>query len=231
MMKRLVPFAFAGILGLVAVALMQQYLDRQRHVIAQERARLQSEFQEPLEVIVARADLEEGTTVTTDHLSLRPIPKKFVQPFATSRASDLVGRVTLAPIAEGEQFLKNKVREPHEVAKGETLSKLTPKGYRAITLGMDELRGVGGFVRPGDTVDILWTFQAPPPGGGEPRLPMARAAAPRPASSHPWPPTRALCVPSRCVGPPPKRRRSALPAPGAPQPVSGSRGRTPSARG
>lgn len=170
MIKRFIPFIFSGALGLVGVIMMQQYLKQQQQVLEQERAKLMADFQNRVDVIAARSDIPEGTVITADHLGLVTIPEKFVQPYATSHATDLIGRVSVAPIAEGEQILKNKIREASEGTKGDTLSKLTPPGKRAITLGMDELTGVGGFVRPGDAVDVIWSFQVPVPGSNEAEL-------------------------------------------------------------
>ena len=170
MIKRFLPFIFAGILGIAAVALMQQYLGQQRKALQAERAKLMEDFAGRVEILVARVDIPEGTTITPDHLGVFTIPQKFVQPYATSRPSDLIGQVALAPIAEREQLLQNKVRPASEAPRGKTLSRITLPGKRAVTMQMDEIKGVGGFVRPGDSVDILWSFQAPLVQGGPPEL-------------------------------------------------------------
>ncbi len=164
MIKRFIPFFFAGILGLVAVIMMQQYLNRQRQALDALRKKLLAEYQAPIEVVVAKKDIPEGTTIAADYLGLRQIPEKFTQPYATRNPGDLIGMVTAVPVAEGEQVLRNKVRRPSEASAQATLSGMTPKGKRAITIGIDALTGVGGFVRPGDTVDLLWTFQVQQPG-------------------------------------------------------------------
>lgn len=56
----------------------------------------------------------------------------------------------------GEQILS------HHLLNQSGLSGLTatlPPGMRALTIGVNEVVGVGGFVKPGDTVDILGTFE------------------------------------------------------------------------
>jgi len=163
--KRLAPFGFAGLMGLAAVAGMQHLISKERRALQTERAKLYADYQEPVEVIVARKDIPEGTTITADHLGRVNVPKKFVQPYATSRGVEVLGLVTRTPIAEHEQILSNKLQRPEEAQAGASLSEVTPKGKRAVTIGADLLTGVGGFVRPGDAVDLVWSFQAPAPSG------------------------------------------------------------------
>lgn len=165
--KRILPIAFAITMGLVAVGLTRQYLQQEQRKLQREWQRLSENYKNPIEVVVASKDLAEGTTLEATQLKMASVPDRFVQPYATRSPQDLIGKVTIAPIAEGEQILLNKLRRPEQVSVGSTLSALTPKGKRAVTIGVDTMSGVGGFVRPGDTVDLLWTFKLPGGGGQE----------------------------------------------------------------
>lgn len=169
MMRRALPLIFAIALGLVGVVATQQYLRQQRMTFEREREELMANYAQPVQVIVAKKDIPEGTTLTAELLAAAEMPEKFIQPYATTRATDVLDQVTIAPIAEGEQILRNKVRQPGQALTGESLSKLTPAGKRAVTVGLDALTGVGGFIRPGDAVDVLWSFQAPT--SGDPNAP------------------------------------------------------------
>ncbi len=168
MIRRLLPFILAAVLGLVSVALVQFYLYQQRRVFESERKKFLAEYQNPIDVVVASHDIPPEKALTAEDVSQSSVPKKFIQPYATSTVQDVVGLITLVPIAQGEQILRTKLRRSDEAPSGggvktagEPLSSLTPEGKRAVTLGMDFLKGVGGFVQPGDTVDILWTFRTP----------------------------------------------------------------------
>ena len=169
MIKRFLPFIVAGIFGLGAVVIMQRYLQGQRRALQEERNKLFAEYQNlaPTEVIIAAQDIPEETVVTVEQLATKTVPQQFIQPYATSRGGDVIGWVTKAPIAQGEQVLTNKLRRATEVPASATLSGVTPEGKRAVTIGTDTLTGVGGFVRPGDTIDVLWTFKVPQAGGQE----------------------------------------------------------------
>jgi len=108
--------------------------------------------------------------IVGDLLETRSIPQQFVQPYAAVRIMDALGLYTKVPIAKGEQLMTNKLRRTSERPIGDTLSAVTPEGKRAVTIGIDALTGVGGFVRPNDMVDVLWTFQVPQPGSQEREL-------------------------------------------------------------
>ena len=170
MIKRLIPFIVSAVLGLIAVVMLQRYLAGERAKLTAKQQELQALFQDQKNVIVALKEIPEGTAITPELLGSQPIPSKFVQPYATSQAMDVVGWVAKVPIAQGEQILTNKLRRESEQPLSATLSGLTPEGKRAVTIGADALTGVGGFVRPGDAIDVLWTFKVPQAGTQETEL-------------------------------------------------------------
>jgi len=159
--RRVLPLIFALIMGLASVAIMREVIVKERRALAIERKKLYAEYQAPVEVIVAATDIPQDATLEPAHLKKAAVPERFAQPYAVGSPAELLGKVALAPIAEGEQVLLNKVRSADAVPATATLSSLTPKGKRAVTIGVDAITGVGGFVRPGDAVDVLWTIQIP----------------------------------------------------------------------
>jgi len=169
-LKRLIPLAFALVMGALAVGLANRWVTQQRRQLDAEREKMMAAYHPPIDVVVASKDIPEHTTLEPSHLKLATFPENFAQPYAVRRASDLVGKVTVAPIANGEQLLSNKVRRREEAPAAATLSGLTPKGKRAVTIVVDTITGVGGFVRPGDLVDILWTLGLPQAGQKEPQV-------------------------------------------------------------
>src|SRR3546814_12651006 len=73
------------------------------------------------------------------------------------------GRVALRPIAIGEPILADKVSGEGGRA---TLASILPEELRAVTIPVNQVTGVGGFVRAGDVVDVLLTRQIPGDGAG-----------------------------------------------------------------
>ena len=171
-LKRRMPFVFALFLGTLAVVLMQSYLGQQRRLLEQERLRLMESYRDPIQIVVAAKDLKQGVTLQASHLEFTSVPEHAAQPYSVTAPRTLLGLVTIAPIAKGEQVLKNKVRPIDAVPTGTILSSLTPEGKRAVTIGLDAMTGVGGFVRPGDKVDIMWTVKLPQPGSKDGQVVM-----------------------------------------------------------
>ena len=115
-------------------------------------------------VIVADELIPLGTTLTRGFLRWQKWPKDAIQStFLSSEARDgklvkkLVGATIRQRVAEGTPITKDMV-----FRRGKTgfLSGIIDEGFRAITLKIDEPSGVGGFILPGDRVDVLVTFNA-----------------------------------------------------------------------
>jgi pilus assembly protein CpaB len=170
--KRRMPILFGLVMGTLAMLFMQSYIAQQQRRLRVERDKLMQDYKEPIKVVVASKDLIAGMQLETSHLAIASVPEKFVQPYAVRSPRDLLGLVTVAPIAQGEQVLLNKVRRPEAVPADATLASLLPEGRRAVTIGVDAITGVGGFVRPGDKVDVLWGFKLPKVGDQDGQIVM-----------------------------------------------------------
>ncbi len=68
--------------------------------------------------------------------------------------SSVVGRGAILPIAKGEFFLPNKLAGENA---GSGMPSLIPPGMRAVSVRVNEVIGVAGFVVPGTRVDVLLT--------------------------------------------------------------------------
>lgn len=159
--KRMTPFILAAVMGSMVVALTHHDLMQERRLLQREWQRLTADYQGPIEIVVASQDVPDGVTLESSHLAMASVPEKFAQPYAARSPHDVLGMVTRAPIVKGEQILINQVSRPEAVSANATLSSLLPKGKRAVTVGVDAVTGVGGFMRHGDTVDVLWTVKLP----------------------------------------------------------------------
>ena len=106
-------------------------------------------------IVVASAPLPFGAQLTAENLSEIPwsvgdLPDGT---FATKR--DLLKdgrRMALAPIARKEPILRSKITGAGQRA---TLSTTLDPGMRAVTVRVDDVRGVAGFIQPGDRVDVI----------------------------------------------------------------------------
>jgi pilus assembly protein CpaB len=109
-------------------------------------------------VLVAKRALPLGTIITADAVGYQLWPKELVQDayFVDGEAdmSKLLGTVVRYPITAGEPVTQGALVAPGD--RGFLAAALGP-GMRAITVPVSEKTGVGGFVFPGDHVDMMLT--------------------------------------------------------------------------
>src|SRR6266404_3289964 len=106
-------------------------------------------------ILVAAAPMAFGTVVTEDNVSEIPWTEAKLPEGAFAKKIDLLKdgrRVVLTPIERSEIILKPKVTAPGQRA---SLSVLLDEGQRAVTVPVDDVRGVAGFILPGDRVDVM----------------------------------------------------------------------------
>ena len=114
------------------------------------------------EVIVAANDLQVGARVEDRDIKIIRIPNADLPPGAPRRKADVVGHGVILPISKGEFILPNRLAGENA---GAGLPALIPPGMRAVSVRVNEIVSVAGFVTPGTRVDVLLT--GAPTGSGE----------------------------------------------------------------
>jgi pilus assembly protein CpaB len=112
------------------------------------------------DVVLAASDITTGAKVEETDVKVVKVPLTIVPPGSYSRKSQVLGRGVVLPIAKGEFVLPNKLA-PEKAGAG--LPGLIPPGMRAVSVRVNEVVAVAGFVAPGTRVDVLLTGN---PGGG-----------------------------------------------------------------
>jgi pilus assembly protein CpaB len=149
---------FAVVFGVLAVFIAQVWLNNQ----ADKRARSMESSQKPVAmqtIVVAAKPLRFGTELNAGMLRETPWPSASMPSGAFAKISDVIGqgrRVVLTPIEPNEPVLALKITGPGQRA---TLSALVKPGMKAVTIRVNDVEGVGGFVLPGDRVDVVLTRQ------------------------------------------------------------------------
>jgi pilus assembly protein CpaB len=109
-------------------------------------------------VLVAQRALPVGTIITADAFAFQEWPKEMVQDayFIDGEAdmSKLLGTVVRFPITAGQPLTQGALVSPGD--RGFLAAALGP-GMRAVTISVSARTGVGGFVFPGDHVDLVMT--------------------------------------------------------------------------
>jgi pilus assembly protein CpaB len=106
-------------------------------------------------IVVAAESLAYGTAMTPDNVVEIPWFSNALPEGAFAVKDDLINggrRVVLSPLKRGEPVLRSKITGPGQRA---SLASLLDDGKRAVTVSVDDVRGVAGFVLPGDFVDIV----------------------------------------------------------------------------
>jgi pilus assembly protein CpaB len=103
-------------------------------------------------VVAAAIDIPYGTKVAGRHLKILTLPEGTAPPRAFREREDVQDMVATANILSGEILMKDRFAEHHG---GSTLAALVSDAMRAVTIRVDDVVGVAGFLLPGNRVDVL----------------------------------------------------------------------------
>jgi len=103
-------------------------------------------------VAVAKVAIPVGTRIIAEQVMVVPFPKESTPDGAFDAPDKLVGRVAVTNIAPREPITEARLA-PEGTAGG--LSAVIPEGYRAMTVKVDDVVGISGFIMPGTLVDIV----------------------------------------------------------------------------
>jgi pilus assembly protein CpaB len=112
---------------------------------------------ELVSVTVAATDLGWGTQLKPDMVKVVPFLKGSVPSGYFSDAAAVAGRVVIAPIKAGEPVFESRLA-PTNVTEG-GVAAVIARNKRAMTVRVDKVKGVSGFIHPGNRVDVVATFR------------------------------------------------------------------------
>lgn len=153
--KRLIIALLAAIaFGLIAAVSVSRYL-----------ASAQAYTRNLANVVVAKVEIPVGTRVTKEVLTVAQFPRNVAPEGAIGAIDDkLIGRVVVTRISPREPVTESRLA-PVGAAGG--LSSVIPEGFRAMTVKVDDVVGVSGFIMPGTLVDIVVVTSPPKKSGQE----------------------------------------------------------------
>jgi pilus assembly protein CpaB len=106
-------------------------------------------------VVVAAADLELGRALTPDDVQIVQYPEGSVPDGSFTAADGLMGRGVISPIVRNEPILTGKLAT---IEAGAGLPPIIPPGMRAVSVRVNDVVGVAGYVLPGTRVDVVATL-------------------------------------------------------------------------
>lgn len=155
--RTLLALALAIVSGLVAGIATIRYLeDRPTSLLASES---EAETQP---VAVAARDLGVGDVLQAEDVKLVDWPAGSVPSGYAGSSSEVIGRSLIAEVSVNEPFMATKLADTGLYG----LVPLIPAGMRALSVRVDEVVGVAGFVTPKTRVDVILTMTVP--GGRDP---------------------------------------------------------------
>jgi pilus assembly protein CpaB len=145
--NNLTVLVLALVLGSIAAVLTRNWLiNHGRSSVAQGGAST---------IVVAAAPLSFGTQITAENVKEIPWSAAALPEGAFATRQEMLNggrRMALVAIALNEPVLRGRITAPGQRA---ALSSMLDPGKRAVTVRVDDVRGVAGFIQPGDRVDVV----------------------------------------------------------------------------
>jgi pilus assembly protein CpaB len=138
----------AVLLGLLTVSVLYFYirgLDKKPDVETQIK-----------NTVVAVSTIPAHVKITEEMLTIKALPIEAVHPDAFTSIQEVVGGTTKSEIISGEQIIKGRV-----ITDGVSspLAYRIPENMRAVTVPLNEISGVAGYIEVGDKVDVLVHYE------------------------------------------------------------------------
>lgn len=153
--KTLIMIGIAIVFGLAGVLVAQKWLDRQSNRLRE--AQVAPKQVKTTTIVVVASPLRFGTELSPQHLREVPWPEGAIPKGSFASVKDILDgtkRAALMAMEENEPVLKSKITGPGQRA---SLAALIDPGMKALTVRVNDVNGVAGFVLPGERVDILLT--------------------------------------------------------------------------
>jgi pilus assembly protein CpaB len=144
----ILALVFAGIAAWLTFQYLQKQMDK-------------SKAAQPQNIVVAAADIPIGSTITEPQLKITSWPKDSIPPGSSGDIKALVGRVAIRSISNGDAVTEQKLKPKAGGAGSGFMTYIVPQGHRAITVAVNEVAGVAGFITPNDRVDVVLTTPIP----------------------------------------------------------------------
>jgi pilus assembly protein CpaB len=153
-MKRPSPIVIAGGLAFVFAAcaslLAYTYLSRQA-----------DSPMEGVAIVAAATDLPVGAKLDSRTVKLATWPKGSVPPGSFSELKGALGRVVVRQVSAGDIITEQKLLPLNASSSGGVMTYIVPQGHRAVTVAVNEVAGVAGFITPNSRVDVVLTSPLP----------------------------------------------------------------------
>ena len=149
----IVVTVLAIVFAVVAALLMYNYLQKQDQMKA-------GAYQT---IVVAATEIPIGSKISDTMIKTAPWPKESIPPGSITdpKALNAAGRISIKNIPAGEPITEDKLVPAGGDAGAGFMTYAVPSGHRAVTVAVNEVAGVAGFITPGNKVDVVLTTPIP----------------------------------------------------------------------
>lgn len=104
------------------------------------------------DVVVAAANIAYGQEISADNLRLTPLAVSAIRPDMLHTLGDVQGKIATGDIFQGEPIVRQRIADK---TAGSMLASLVGENMRAVSVRVNDVIGVAGFLLPGNRVDVL----------------------------------------------------------------------------
>jgi pilus assembly protein CpaB len=155
-MKRYRPLVFFGVallLGLITSIMVFSWLQNEKNRLMAAPLSLTKNVQ----VLVSNGDLSWGTKLAPEMMQLQEFPPGAIPEGHFTSPEAIKDRVLLVDIKRNELLLESKLAPLGTTSGG--VAAVTDVNKRAMSVKVDDVIGVAGFIKPGDRVDVMVTIE------------------------------------------------------------------------
>src|SRR5574341_723338 len=155
-MKRYRPLAFFGVallLGLITSVMVFSWLQNEKNRLMAAPIPLSRNVQ----VLVSNGDLSWGTKLTPEMMQLQEFPPGAIPEGHFTSLEAIKDRVLLVDMKRNELVLESKLAPLGTTSGG--VAAVTDVNKRAMSVKVDDVIGVAGFIKPADRVDVMVTIE------------------------------------------------------------------------
>lgn len=151
----------AIVAGLTAAVLAYIWIRQQQQTVVKPTPVVQA-VQAPqpvvptVETIQAAKDIPARTIITSDMITYYSVPQPKMPQNAVVNMKEVVGMAAITPIKSGQTIIHDMLGPNIYPLLG--ITALIKQGYRAMTITLNPETSISGFLKPGDHVDVLGTF-------------------------------------------------------------------------
>ncbi|MEA3395839.1 MAG: Flp pilus assembly protein CpaB [Chloroflexota bacterium] len=148
-LNRKQAFGIAAIIAGIAAVLVY-------YLLSSSSTSRQAEQPQMVGVVMATTNIPPYAKIAPGMVAIKSVAITTAPSNAFTSPNQVIGRIAQYAISKGQLLVRGDVAIA-DATQG--LTFVIPKGRRAVTVALDPISGVGGFVYPGDHVDVLATFE------------------------------------------------------------------------